>query len=262
MNRKSLIFPRKPVECTNARIKEYPNHAVLQVANADIFPVQGHQVRDYDVPPAGQGKDHEKALEASRRRAKSRIRDIALCNSFSHFFTWTLDGSLIDRYDPDKVYKKLRAVLSNAVQRNGFQYVIVPEFHRTANENGEHAIHFHGLCNLGTLPLERAVSPYTGIPMTDKSGRPVFNLPAWKWGFSTVVPIDESYERAVNYVTKYITKNSEKIFGKWYLASRNLTKSPHIELIDHMDFDEFLEDEGADCFVVDCERFRLASKEL
>ena len=36
----------------------------------------------------------------------------------------------------------------------------------------------------------------------------------WKWGFSTCVPLDDNYERTVNYVTKYITKAEDKIFGK------------------------------------------------
>ena len=60
----------------------------------------------------------------------------------------------------------------------------------------------------------------------------------WKWGFSTCVPIDQQYERTVNYITKYITKNTSKIFGKWYLASRNVIKFPTTIPLDPVLYDE------------------------
>ena len=65
----------------------------------------------------------------------------------------------------------------------------------------------------------------------------------WKLGFSTCIPIDENYERTCNYLTKYLTKDSEKILGKWYLASRNLIKRPEIDLISGgIDYDSFIEE--------------------
>ena len=65
----------------------------------------------------------------------------------------------------------------------------------------------------------------------------------WKWGFSTCVPLDRNYERAVNYVTKYITETEVKIFGKWYLSSRNLLKRPDIVPLDGETFEEFRDEE-------------------
>ena len=50
---------------------------------------------------------------------------------------------------------------------NGFAYVIVPEFHKDG------AIHFHGLCKLGTMRLERAVNARTGQPMSTEKGQPM-----------------------------------------------------------------------------------------
>ena len=61
----------------------------------------------------------------------------------------------------------------------------------------------------------------------------------WKWGFSTCVPLDEHYERATSYVTKYITKGEEKIFGKWYFCSRNLIKKPDIVTLEPISYHEF-----------------------
>ena len=103
---------------TNARMKKYLNKAVVQVANADVFPACNYELydskiadkrkRSYDVPPKGQAVNPQRALEESQRRAASKIRDIALCNHFTHFFTWTLSSDMIDRYDVQEIYKKLR----------------------------------------------------------------------------------------------------------------------------------------------------------
>ena len=119
----------------------------------------------------------------------------------------------------------------------GFSYVCVPELHKDG------AIHFHGLCNLGTVKIQRGVDARTGMPAVDKQGRPVYNMTDWTLGFSTCVPIDENYERTCNYLTKYLGKGTEKIFGKWYLSSRTLIKRPEVELISGgVDYDSFLKD--------------------
>ena len=222
---------------TNARIKVYPQKATIQVASRDIFPVGEPEPRPYSVPSAGKAKNPERALAESRRRAAAKVRDIALCNNFEFMFTWTLNPKLIDRYDADIVHKKVRAFLSNAVQRKGFEYVAVPELH-DLDKCGGRAIHLHGLCKLGAVKIERAVSP-KGKPLTDKAGRPIYNILDWKWGFSTCVPLDFGYEKAVNYITKYITKDEQKVFGKWYLSSRGLKKRPDIFPLEPIPYLEF-----------------------
>ena len=209
----------------------------MQVASRAIFPVGEPEQRPYSVPQKGKAKDPERSLAESRRRAAAKVRDIALCNSFQYMFTWTLNGKLIDRYNAEQIYKKVRAFLTNAVQRKGFEYIAIPELH-DLDEHGGRAIHLHGLCKLGAVPIERAVSP-EGKMLTDKSGRPVFNMTSWAWGFSTCVPLDEHYERATSYVTKYITKGEEKIFGKWYLCSRNLIKKPDIVTLEPISYNDF-----------------------
>ena len=231
---------------TNARLKRYLAKDVLQVANDDIFPTGDYEIlgtekkkRLYDVPSKGKAVDPKRSLEESKRRAKSKIRDIALCNKFSYMFTWTLDADKIDRYDPEIIYKKMRAFLSHATQRKGFTYVCIPEYHKLKDGEEKPAIHFHGLCNLGTVNIVPATTP-SGTPLTDKGGRPIYNMTDWTLGFSTCVPLDDDYEKAVNYVVKYITKAEEKIFGKWYLSSRFIKKAPDVLPIDGgIDFNEF-----------------------
>lgn len=221
---------------SNARMKIYPSAEVLQVANAPIFRAPGWEpkCRDYYVPPKGQGKDPQRAMEVSRARARAAVRDIARCNRFDYFFTWTLDPRMIDRYDADTVKKALLTFLKNLSRRKGFRYVIVPEYHKDG------AIHFHGLCNLGSAQIERATDARTGRPLFTERQQPIYNMLDWKYGYSTCIPIDENYDRTCNYLVKYFTKDSQKIFGKWYLSSRNLRKKPDIELIScGMDYSEF-----------------------
>ena len=226
---------------TNARLKKYPQKAVIQVASQDIFPVDEAEPRCYSVPSMVRAKDPERSLAESKRRATAKVRDIALCNNFEFMFTWTLNPELIDRYDANIIHKKVRAFLSNAVQRKGFAYVAVPELH-DLDKCGRRAIHLHGLCKLGTVKIERAISP-KGKPLTDKAGRPIYNMLDWKWGFSTCVALDDHYERAINYVVKYIAKGNEKIFGKWYLSSRGLKKGPDILSLEPIPYNDFRSEE-------------------
>ena len=220
---------------SNARLKSYPVCSTLQVANTAMFRESGWepQKRTYTVPAKGHGKDQARALEVSRARARGAVRDIALCNPFTHFFTWTLDAKLVNRYDESEVKKKLENTLRNLVRRKNFRYVCVPERHKDG------ALHFHGLCTLGTVRLERAVSP-RGTLLSTNRGQPIYNMQDWSWGFSTCIPIDRNYERTVSYLLKYMTKDSEKIFGKWYLSARDLRKKPDILLVEGADFNSFL----------------------
>lgn len=228
---------------TNARVKSYLFKETLQVANDNIFRRSAYYEdengnppsRPYDVPSKGNGKDPARSLSESQRRARNAIQDIALCNRFTHMFTWTLSPDLIDRYDRKEVYRKIRAFLSNATQRKNFRYVCIPELHNDG------AIHFHGLCSLGDVEVQQSYTK-SGNKRRDKAGRLVFNMTAWTWGFSTCVELDEHYAKAVNYVCKYITKSDEKVFGKWYLSSRSLKKKPDIIVLEPVEYNECLAD--------------------
>lgn len=227
---------------TNARLKEYPNLLIEeQVCTHAIFPMGVGDIkrsRPYAVSPPGEAKDPERARQESCRRAREKVMDIARCNNFGYMLTLTIDGNKLDRYDPQKVYQKVRTFLSNASARHGFQYVLIPEYHALKPGEERPAIHLHGLCNLGTLKIVQATNAYTGEPLIEKE-KPIYNLPAWIWGFSKIVPLDENSERAALYVTKYIAKSDNKIFGKRYLSSRKLVKAPKIIPLEPIDYFEF-----------------------
>lgn len=146
--------------------------------------------------------------DRARRRARARVRDLALANEFTHFVTLTLDQRQTDRYDMQEIGRRLRRWLSNQVQRRGLRYVLVPERHKDG------AIHFHGLMAGG---LELVDSGHT-----DRQGHKVYNLLDWKLGYSTAIALYGNYAQAVSYTCKYIGKQGEKPGGRWYYSGGDL----------------------------------------
>lgn len=140
----------------------------------------------------------------SLKRTKEKAFDIAMANDFDYFVTFTLDSEKIDRYDKDIVLKKFKKWLQHQVERKNFKYIIFPEYHK------DNAIHFHGLCS-GNIKLSDSGKK-------TKAGQTIYNSDSWKYGFSSIIKLEGSYERVVNYITKYISKDNHKIFGKYYFA--------------------------------------------
>ena len=149
-------------------------------------------------------------FDRARRRARAKVRDLALANHFQWFVTLTLDSAIVNRYDISSFGRVFTRWLDNAVRRRGLSYVIVPERHKDG------AIHFHGLFN-DALPMVNSGH-------TDAAGHPIFNCTAWKFGFSACVQIYGSYTQAVSYVCKYIGKQGEKPGGRWYYSGGKLEK--------------------------------------
>lgn len=243
---------------SNARVLEHNcGLTILQVSNTDLFRAPGWESqRPFSVPSKGNAADPVRSLQSSRNRAKREIRNIALNNKFTCFITLTLDPKKIDRYNADVVKKSFQNWLRNNSSRKGLQYLFVAEEHKDG------AIHFHGLCNLGNMSILRAFSPYTGKPLFTDRGQEIYNLADWKFGYSTVIFIDEHYERTCNYLMKYFTKDYQKIFGKWYFSSRNLVRRPQIMLIDSLDYDEFLNDNPDAGVIPVYDDVRIACKTL
>lgn len=210
------------------------------------------QSDDKKQSEAGSASDN---LGRAKRRARSAVRDIALSNDFSHFVTFTLDRAKVDRYDMTAVVKKLNVWLDNRVRRQGLKYVLVPELHKDG------AIHFHGFVNnclglvdSGTLTggeLKRPRKPRSSRERENLLSRGchvVYNVTSWKLGFSTAIELYGDYRAAVGYVCKYISKEQQKIGGRWYYSGGALAR-PDVTLTD-IDYDSFCDAnrEALSCF--------------
>lgn len=177
----------------------------------------------------------EEDVQRSMRRAKAKVRRIALANEFKYFVTLTLDPSKVDSHSGEAVVKKLNAWASNAVQRNGLKYILVPERHKKGG------IHFHGFFNdafpvvdSGTIRVPWAKKPKKPRSKAERAdwlkrgGVVVYNLPGWSLGFTTAMELYGSYPAAVAYVCKYIGKDGEKPAGRWYYSGGDLQKPKEI----------------------------------
>ena len=122
----------------NVKAKIYPDGTKkIVLCNKPIFKDPGFEVlnRSDNMPDVKISKPKNMANSVrydSIRRSKEKVFDIALINTFSYFVTWTLDSKKIDRYNPKEVSKKLRCFLNHKVQRNDLNYLIIPEYHKTA----------------------------------------------------------------------------------------------------------------------------------
>ena len=177
----------------------------------------------------------EKRNETKRRadnikRANDKIFDIALLNKWDYFVTLTLgDNEHFDPSQAKQVIKPITKWLNNMSERKDLKYLLVPEYQPKSGY-----IHFHGLLkgnikavDSGTRyaikygydkPLRLSTLKYKKIdPDTCEM---VYNLPEWNFGFSNARLVYSVTPKLVNYIVKYITKDTAKIFGHNYWASK------------------------------------------
>ena len=163
----------------------------------------------------GKSGYYDEVRDDSLKRAKDKIQDIVLCNNFNYFVTLTFNPEKVDSFNVEAVKGAIKNWLNNGVKRRGFSYIAIPEYHKSGR------IHLHALMS-GNLKL--ADSGHT------HNGRTVYHITDWKekFGFCTAVKIDGNIANLSYYITKYITKGNDKIFGRFYWSSKNLVREPEI----------------------------------
>ena len=124
-------------------------------------------------------------------RAKSKIREYALCNDWSHFVTLTIAPDRQNRYDIDGYVKALGAWIGNYNRKYGckLKYLLIPEQHKDG------AWHMHGLFS-GVAPDSVCVNEYGYLDM------PYY---AQRFGFISLSAIRDKTKCAA-YITKYVSK--------------------------------------------------------
>lgn len=216
----------------NTRTKLYPNGEVAQimVCNQAVF----NPDKLERVKKGGAYKSEDSVTDThtnsgrAAARAKAAVFDLAMCNPDCNLFiTLTLDGAKIDRYDYKAIIKKLNTYFDNRVRRNGLKYICVAEQHKDG------AVHFHALCNnalplvdSGTVLVEGAKKPVKISTWQrrykDQTPRTVYNISDWTLGYSTAVFAVGEWGKVARYISKYITKDSNKAGGRYYLHGGNL----------------------------------------
>lgn len=165
------------------------------------------------------------------RRAKAKLFDYIRCNlDLNYFVTLTFNPDLINSKDYAAVIKKVNQWLDNRVRRNGLKYCGVVERHKKGG------LHFHFMTNdklffvdSGTVkvpkhkkPIKRETAAKYKIPWQE--WQTVWNVFDWDYGFSTAIKIidDDLHIKTSHYLVKYLTKDFEKIGGRYYYSGGKL----------------------------------------
>lgn len=185
------------------------------------------------VKPIKSKEPSEKKPESSLSRARRNVLELALCNDWKYFCTFTLDKSKYDRFNLGKWHADFSQWIRD--QRKKFKklgqdldipFLLVPELH------ADGAWHMHGL--LGDI------SPFLcRFYWLQKSGYDVpdylvdNNFYCWldywmKFGFCSLGRIDNKVACGF-YVSKYISKNlqtlNESLGVHTYYCSRRLNRA-------------------------------------
>ena len=150
-------------------------------------------------------------------RAKKIIREYSFNNNWDYFITLTISPKNYDRYkDKEKIVKRILKYFDNYRQNvdSSFRYLIVPELH----EDG--AVHFHGYVMMNKNEVLK-------FQYYDKKKfRAVYshNYLLKNFGRAQFVHIKTHTVASANYITKYLIKDSKRIFNRFYYASKGLKR--------------------------------------
>lgn len=223
----------------NAKVKFTPDgFCKVSCFTRKIYKGEGYEALEYFSreqaeielmsPPVKEAEavKSDRVRQDSFKRSKNAIFEIASANEWKYMVTFTVDKDKCDRYDREAVKKAFSGWLYDMSKRKGLKALIIPEYHK------DKAIHFHGLINdtldmvhSGTYKIEGEKKPVKestlrrrGLTPRAENVKDVYNVKGYKLGFSTAVPLDGNVTRVSYYMTKYCTKDLEKIFGSYYFC--------------------------------------------
>lgn len=182
-------------------------------------------VRGFSSGVAKQERTNEEKLEQSRIRARKTIIELALCNKWDYFVTFTISPEYFDRYELFPIVNTLTQWLRDQRKKVGYEklaYILVPEKH----EDG--AWHFHGFMSgvsadalslfvRGIHPLKLCNGVY--LNWRDLSA---------KFGYCSLDPVRDQVKASFycsKYFTKDILRNVSEIGRHMYYCSRGLLRS-------------------------------------
>ena len=160
-------------------------------------------------------KKAEQALKNARldnniSRTRARIFELAACNEFKHFCTFTQDQTKRDRFDLSEFRKDFAQLVRNInrgrADSDKIKYLLIPEKHKDG------AWHMHGLLKGLTDKDLRTFKLSENIPKRLKdlirSGTPVYDWTRYRraFGYFTCTEI-KNFEACSRYITKYVSKD-------------------------------------------------------
>lgn len=180
-------------------------------------------------------RSSEGKMDAAISRAKSVIYQVAVCNDWDYFCTFTIDQTKFDRYDFRAFYKSFAQWIRDYRKQYGckIEYIFVPEQHKDG------AWHLHGL--LRGIPSAHLSTFIRGIHPRKlvQGGYLNWGRAGSKFGFCSLDPIRDPVKVA-GYVTKYITKDlleaNTRFGAHLYFCSIGLRRAVQFGYIYHENF--------------------------
>lgn len=163
-----------------------------------------------------------RSIMESLRRAKQNVDFLAKCNKWSFFGTLTLSPDACGNESP--TYENANKLITGELhylkkKYPDMKYLVVME---QGSRNGRW--HAHGL-----FWSELMKTDLVNSGKKDKKHQPIFNLPAYRKGFTTFQPV-----RSLSAVTRYISKYIGKSLGEIPFGQHRYFKSSGLDTIaDH-----------------------------
>ena len=163
-------------------------------------------------------------------RAKNRVFELALCNPWNIFLTFTLDPKKYNRNDLGNFRKDLSQFVRDYNKKYGLaiKYLLIPEEHKKGGW------HMHGFLmglpdeHLRLFTLSEKLPKYIREKL--KSGQAVYEWEPYrkKFGFCDLEVVKDQFAVSA-YVTKYITKDLDRTVREsgahLYYCSQGLSRS-------------------------------------
>jgi hypothetical protein len=139
-------------------------------------------------------EENEERLSQSISRTKSKIFELAICNNFEWFCTFTQDKEKRDRFDLSEFRKDFAQFIRDLNKKRSasekIKYLLIPEQHKDG------AWHMHGLlCGLKKSELVK-----------NENGHLDWTAYRRRFGFFSVSKI-KNKNACCKYITKYISKD-------------------------------------------------------
>lgn len=163
------------------------------------------------------GSVNDEKLDNNLVRAKSSVRELALCNAWDYWCTFTINPAKYDRYNLDAYMRDFSMFLNNynkykCLSEYKVKYLLVPEQHKDG------AWHLHGFIK-GIKPNDLYVNEH---------GYLTWKQYEKKFGYISMSKINDM-DRCSSYILKYMTKDADKnvsdLHRHLYYASHGLEKA-------------------------------------
>lgn len=166
-------------------------------------------------PPRPKFEKHQRPekerFSNSVSRSRSRVFELAMCNEFTHFCTFTQDKEKRDRFDLSEFRKDLAQLVRNINRgrETKIKYLLIPEQHKDG------AWHIHGLLmglsdtDLREFTLDEKLPEKLRKKIA--KGEKIYDWKRYRqaFGYFTCTEIGNQTACA-KYITKYVSKDMQK----------------------------------------------------